>query len=215
MFLLFSELFLTFFFLISLSGCHFCPFLSIFSQGCQIYDCGSMSCVQWWGALEPAESPCISMGFRDSPSLFPQGPVLSLLAVNTWPQPSHTVSYLPRHCYHQQASLYVGYGPLCFTLYVILPLFKLVFMSGKTSARNKIIETAQGRKATGWKVQEYCYFPYSTTIPFSVLREDESSDPHHCLDHLFGLTLSVTELCTHKNYSYFEDFLLHFSSLAV
>lgn len=145
-----------------------------------------------WSQLNPPVSA------RSSPSLFPESPVLQLLAVNTWPQPYHTASYFPRPCYHQQAALYAGYGPLCFTLCCTASLFKLVIMSGKTSGRNKIIETAQGSKSTDWIVQEYCCFPYSATILFSVLQEDGSSDPHHHLDYLFGLTLSVTELCTTK-----------------
>lgn len=70
-----------------------------------------------WGPL----NPLCQLGSSPS-NLFPQRPVLLFLIVNTRPLPSHKVSYLPRYCYHQQAALYAGYRPPCFTLYVILPL---------------------------------------------------------------------------------------------
>lgn len=60
------------------------------------------------------------------------------------------------------------------------------------------LSCVQCQGALGWsKEQTGCskniFSPYSTTIPFSVLQEFELTDPHHCLDHHFGLTLSVTE----------------------
>lgn len=81
----------------------------------------------------------------------------------------------------------------------------------KDKCKEKIFETAQESKITDWMVQEHCYFPYSTTIASSVLQEFQSSDTHHCLDYLCGLTLPVTELCTHKNNFYFEFVSLHHS----
>lgn len=70
-----------------------------------------------WGQLK---SPVSAWDQPIQP--FPQRPVLLFLIVNTWPPPSHKVSYLPRYCYHQQPALYAGYRSPCFTLYVILPL---------------------------------------------------------------------------------------------
>lgn len=60
--------------------------------------------------------------------------------------------------------------PLLYSVCHTASPFKLTFMSDQTSARKKIVETAQGSKATDWMVQEHCYFPYFTTTSFSVLR---------------------------------------------
>lgn len=108
----------------------------------------------------------------DSPSLFPQRPVLLLLIVNTWAQPPHAVSYLPNTAITSRQHYSVqGMDPsalLC--MLYCLPIQANRYVRPDKCKEKKIVETAQGSKATDWMVQEHCYFPYFTTTSFSVLR---------------------------------------------
>lgn len=69
-------------------------------------------------------------------------------------------------------------------------LIKLIVKSGERRRRKERVEAVQGRKATHWMVQGRYHFPYSTTIPFSVLQADDPSDPHHSL-----LIMLMVQLC--------------------
>lgn len=165
----FSESFLTCFFRSGFSfSLTFLPFLKNISPRNHIYDCESQLHAMS-GGFGANWIPLCQHGIAPASSLRGQSCCSSLSTPgHSHPMQSPTCQILLSPA--GSTTLCRVWTPLLYSVCYTASPFKLTVMSDQTSARKKIVETAQGSKATDWMVQEHCYFPYFTTTSFSVLR---------------------------------------------